>query len=179
MCRMSIRVLATLLALAMLPAPARAQVLENIPLTLPYHVFDTTGGQVLNGTNFSLQGSVGQLTSTGLTGGQYTMVSGIFAIRPSARLTLESLHVFPSPYRPSRGDDRITFRGATTHTTIRIYTLSGWLVRTLEKNDSTTQDVVWQPVVNYAGQNIASGVYHYVADGDEVGRKIGKLMIIK
>ncbi|MBI5202467.1 MAG: T9SS type A sorting domain-containing protein [Elusimicrobia bacterium] len=178
MCRKTIRAVFAALALAS-PAPAVAQVLQSGLLTLPYHVFDATGGAVLAGGNFSLQASMGQITGTGLSGGAFTMVSGIFGIRPSARLDLETLHVFPSPYRPSRGDDRITFRGTTTHTRIRIYTLSGWLVRTLEKNDSTTQDIVWQPVVNSAGQGMASGVYHYVAEGDEVGRKTGKLMIIK
>lgn len=178
MSRATTKTIPALLALALLPAAAGAQVLQNGLLTLPYHVFDVTGGQVLAGGGFSLQASVGQLTSTGLSGGTFQMVSGIFG-SPSAKLNLDALHVFPTPFRPRRGDDRITFRGTTTHTRIRIYTLSGWLVRTLEKNDSTTQDIVWQPVLNYAGQPLASGVYSYVADGDETRRKVGKLMIIK
>lgn len=179
MSRAMSRMIPALLALALLPAASSAQVLQSGLLTLPYHVFDVTGGQVLAGGGFSLQVAVGQLTSTGLSGGTFQMVSGIFGIRPSAKLNLDALHVFPTPFRPRRGDDRITFRGTTTHTRIRIYTLSGWLVRTLEKNDSTTQDIVWQPVVNYAGQSLASGVYSYVTDGDATGRKVGTLMIIK
>ncbi|MBI4347293.1 MAG: T9SS type A sorting domain-containing protein [Elusimicrobia bacterium] len=174
------RVAAALCALAALPGASGAQLLQSPDLkqTVPYHVFDTLGGENLGGGGFQLQSAMGQLTSVGLAGGGYLLGSGIFEVRPSARLNLDALHAFPTPFRPSRGDDRITFRGTTTNTRIRIYTLTGWNVITLQKNDSTTQDLVWLPVQNSAGQPLASGVYIYVAD-DESGSKTGKFMVIK
>lgn len=169
---------AAFLAVAALPGSADAQILQSGLITVPYHVFDTTGGENLGGGGYQLQSAVGQLTSAGLSGGGYFLGSGIFEVRPSARLNLDALHAFPNPFRPSRGDDRITFRGTTTNTRIRVYTLSGWQVITLHKSDSTTQDIIWLPVHNSAGQPLASGVYTFVAD-DESGSKLGKFMVIR
>ena len=112
------------------------------------------------------------------SGGTFSLVSGVFDV-PGARLDLDRLHAFPVPFRPALGHDRITFRGTTTNTKIRIYTLSGWLVTTLIKNDPTSQDLIWLPVANSQGQPVASGVYPYFAEGDNGCRKSGKLMVIK
>lgn len=162
-----------------LAVPAAGQVLTGGGLSMPSHGPSATGGAVMTGGGFGMRASLGQNTGAAMSGGSLSLVSGFFGSRPAARLDLERIHAFPSPFRPAFGHDRITFRGTTTHAKIRIYTLSGWLVRTLEKNDSNTEDLVWMPVTNFAGQALASGVYTFIAEGDVPGNKIGKLMIIK
>lgn len=162
-----------------LAAPAGAQMLTGGTLTMPSHGFASTGGTALSGPGFSGTGALGVVSSAMLAGGPLSLVSGPMGARPFARLDLERLHAFPTPFRKSSGHSRITFRGATTHTRVRVYTLSGWLVRTLEKHDAGTEDLVWAPVVNFAGEPLASGVYVYFAEGERGASKSGKLMIIK
>lgn len=169
-----------LLALVLLvPASAGAQTLSGGTLKMPSHGFDSTGGTLLTGGGLSLLGSFGPSSASSASGGGIELLSGPFAAKPVARANLERLHAFPIPFRPSRGHDRITFRGLTTHSKIRVFTASGWLVATLEKFDWATEDLIWNPVVNNSGQPLASGVYVYVAEGDVEGRKIGKIMVIK
>lgn len=141
--------------------------------------FDAAGsGQALTGDTLSLVHSIGQGASTPMTGGTLSLTPGVLGAAVAARADLETAHAFPTPFRPSRGHDRITFRGLTTNAVIRVYTLTGQLVRTLSKSDGSTQDLSWHPVTDAQGRNAASGVYLYVVDGDS-GRKTGKLMIIR
>lgn len=177
---MTNRALAPFLVLCLcLAVPAAGQVLTGDAFVMPAHGLSATGGVPMSGGALSLIASLGENSGTKMAAGQYVLISGMLGSKPSARLDLEWLHVFPSPFRPAFGHDKITFRGTTTYAKIRIYTLAGWLVRTLEKNDATTEDLIWKPVTNFAGQPLASGVYHYVAEGNVAGKKIGKLMIIK
>lgn len=158
---------------------AGAEILTGGALSLPHPFFDAGGtGQSLDGGGLSLLHSIGQGASTPMTGGTLSLTPGVFGAGVLARPDLETAHAFPIPYRPSRGHDRITFRGLTVSATIRVYTLSGQLVRTLFKSDGSTQDLVWYPVTDEQGRNAASGVYFYVIEGDS-GRKTGKLMIIR
>ena len=174
------------LALA-LPAGARAQFMTGGNLKVIGMIPSGGGPQTITSVDedarFTAYVSIGQNTGTEMSGGRFNLVSGLLDI-PSARPDFARLHAFPVPFRPSLGHDRITFRGVTTNTTIRVYTLSGWLVRTLSKRDqagdpATSQDIIWWPVVNSAGQPLGSGVYPYFAEGDNNSRKSGKLMVIK
>ena len=139
-------------------------------------------GTALQGGGAVLVASIGQGAATAMTGGGVSLESCLGGcVSPSASPTqqnLDSAHAFPVPFRPSLGHDRITFRGLTARATVRIYTLSAELVATLTKDDPTSGDLVWRPVVNSAGEPIASGVYLYLIDGSP-GRAKGKLMVIK
>jgi hypothetical protein len=97
---------------------------------------------------------------------------------------LSPVYAFPVPFRPNAGDrarygswdpaDLITFTNLPVSGSIRIYTLSGSLVRKL---DITAPQEKWD-VRNSAGEVVASGVYLWeVAVG--TNRKTGKLIIIK
>ena len=155
---------------------ARAQVLTNALLSLQLPFFAAGGGGPLNGGTLGLVDSIGQMAATTMSGGTLTLTPG--GAQPIAAAGRAAVHAFPIPFKPSLGQDRITFRGLTTNATIRIFTVAGQLVRTLTKSDPTTQDLVWMPVTNSAGQAVASGVYFYTVDGDG-GRSSGKLMIIR
>jgi hypothetical protein len=159
---------------------ARAQVLSGGTLFIEAPVFAAGGGGgALTGGTINLVHSIaGGNMATGMSGGTLSLTPGPIGAVPAATPANSFVHAFPVPYRPALGHDRITFRGLTTNATVKVYTLSGELVRTLTKDDPTTADVVWMPVTNSAGQTVASGVYFYYVSGDS-GRASGKIMVIR
>ncbi len=109
--------------------------------------------------------------------------------RQIAASQLDNVIVVPNPYvefsgaelpgRRSdlRGDRRIEFRKLPPQCTIRIYTLTGELVNTIQKNDQTSY-AIWNLLTN-EGQRTAYGVYIYHLDAPGIGQKIGRFALIK
>jgi hypothetical protein len=73
--------------------------------------------------------------------------------------------IYPNPFRPSRGDTSITLRQLTPNGTVKIYSLSGQLVKSLSSNSAGT--AVWSDVTSDSGEPAASGVYFGYAEGKE------------
>jgi len=106
-----------------------------------------------------------------------------------AKSELDKVIVVPNPYftfsdaelagirTDTRDDRRIEFRNLPQQCTIRIFTIVGELVRTIEKNDPTSF-AVWD-LLSFESQEIAYGVYIYHIDAPGVGIKIGRLAVIK
>ncbi len=102
---------------------------------------------------------------------------------------LDNVYVVPNPYvayssseNPgiypnSRGDRQIEFRNLPPKCTVRIYTITGELVQTIEKDDNTSM-ASWN-LLSYEGERIAYGVYIFQADAPGVGTKIGRFAVIK
>jgi hypothetical protein len=124
---------------------------------------------------------IGGLTDSGavLTVGNASLTSGgtpPLVTFETARGDLSAAHCYPVPFKPSAGHARITFTALTGAAKIRIYTISGELVRTLSKAD-TSDSLEWD-VRNTRGSEVDSGVYIYLIEG--TGKpKTGKLMIIR
>lgn len=101
-------------------------------------------------------------------------------MRPFAT-DLTTLQVYPNPWIPEDGNPDtgtlltgITFDNLTTDSTVRIFTISGQLVRQSHGGDISW---VWDGK-NESGQDVFSGVYLYiVTDGNE--KKTGKITIIR
>lgn len=95
---------------------------------------------------------------------------------------LNPVYAYPVPFRPNGGDaarygtwtDGIRFKNLPAYGKIRIYTLTGDLVRAL---DVTPPEIKWD-VKNSGGQTVASGVYLWEITADKA-RKTGKLVVIK
>lgn len=74
------------------------------------------------------------------------------------------IHVVPNPYyayseyENTRVDNRVRIINLPTRATIKIYTLDGNLIRTIEKNDANTNYVDWD-IKNAKNIPIASGMY--------------------
>ncbi|MFC1517499.1 LamG-like jellyroll fold domain-containing protein [Candidatus Margulisiibacteriota bacterium] len=106
----------------------------------------------------------------------------LFEIIPFAT-NLSSLKVYPNPYRPddgdaSTGDDIskfITFEGLTATSVIKIYTISGELVNTLDYGNPV---VSWE-ADNFDGEKVASGIYIYLITDQDNNKKIGRITIIR
>jgi len=102
---------------------------------------------------------------------------------------LNNIYVVPNPYvayslseepgRTSefRGDRDLQFRNLPPKCTIRIYTLLGELVQTIEKDDFTSL-AHWDLLSNES-QRVAYGIYIYHVDAPEVGEFIGRIAVIK
>jgi len=117
--------------------------------------------------------------STQMTGGGYTVESGVvpaIVLANPAATDISVAYAYPVPFKPSEGHVDITFKNLAQQTTIKIYTISGALVRTLEKNDSTDR-IEWD-ARNERGENAVSGVYIYLITTPGQSKR-GKLMIIR
>ena len=125
--------------------------------------------------------NIGASTASGacLRGGQYCLsVGGTPAVvtAATAKLDLTSAHCYPVPFKPSAGHTKITFTNLTRFARIRIYTISGELVRMLDKFDAG--DTLEWNVRNSRGSAVDSGVYLYLIKSGNQTKK-GKLMIIR
>ena len=63
--------------------------------------------------------------------------------------------------------------------TIRIYTITGQLVQTLQHDAGIADGQLAWDLVSKDGMNIAYGVYIYHVDAPGIGEKIGRFAVIK
>lgn len=140
----------------------------------------TSGGGVPgSGGGFRVTGSMGTVSVTQMNGGGFTMRPGIVASQRPSAVDLSNAHSYPNPFIPSQGHTHITFTSLPSRVTIRIFTLSGELIKTLIKDDATTDTVLWLPVLTQTGGSVASGVYLYHMNTSDGISATGKLMVIK
>jgi hypothetical protein len=142
----------------------------------------TSGGSPSSGGAFTLSGgSLGGLTDSteSMTGDNFTMntgpISASVVLDISAR-NLSEAHCYPVPFKPILGHDFIHFTDLTRTTQIRIYSLSGILIKTIYKSDGN--DFIDWDTKNNRGELVFSGVYFYIVK-DASETKTGKLMIIR
>ena len=115
------------------------------------------------------------------SGGGYSLQSGqaVQSTVKFATLDLGAAHAYPVPWRQRLHAGRpVTFTGLPRQAKIKIYTLSGELVRELDKDDPGTT-LTWD-VRDGAGREAFSGVYHFwVRDPSTGESRKGKLMVIR
>ncbi|PIZ14818.1 hypothetical protein COY51_07195, partial [Candidatus Desantisbacteria bacterium CG_4_10_14_0_8_um_filter_39_17] len=92
---------------------------------------------------------------------------------------LSNVIVFPNPYKPKdavRGT--LKFNNLTSQATIKIYTIAGELVVTLEENDGDGT-YEWNGK-NESGEEIVSGIYIYRVTNNQADKPaVGKIAIIR
>ncbi|UCH78765.1 MAG: hypothetical protein JSU81_02110 [Candidatus Coatesbacteria bacterium] len=115
-------------------------------------------------------------------------VNGLSVIPlPTTANALDRIRVVPNPYVGSAdweewtGSgarlDRLYFMNLPPKCTIRIYTIAGDLVRTLEHHDVAYGAEPWD-LTGEAGVLVASGIYVYHVDAPDYGEKIGKFAVL-
>jgi hypothetical protein len=108
--------------------------------------------------------------------------SGITATAPPASSVL-NVKVFPNPFRdvsgfPTSGEENsIVWAYLPEKATVRIFTASGDLVKTIKHESATSGQAVWDQVSD-ARQRVASGIYFWTVESP-VGSTRGTLVIIK
>jgi len=97
--------------------------------------------------------------------------------------TLDNIKVVPNPYHDLSvrynypGEpNKLMFINLPPQCTIKIYTMTGDLVKTLEHEDGTSEEP-WNQVTEY-NQLIYTGVYLYVVESD-MGTKAGKFVVVR
>jgi len=109
-------------------------------------------------------------------------VDGINAA--SAKVSLDDIRVVPNPYfvgysariETSAGQSVLEFQQVPGVCTIRIYSLAGDLVKTIEHNDGTGT-ARWD--LQAEGQRlVASGIYLYHVES-EFGEHLGRFAVVK
>ena len=102
-----------------------------------------------------------------------------------AKTDVDKVNVFPNPYygynsrETSREGHYVTFNHLPVKAIIRIFDLAGVLVRTIEKNDASTQFQTWD-LRNDNNYPVASGIYIAYIDMPEQGKtKILKIAMIQ
>jgi hypothetical protein len=97
--------------------------------------------------------------------------------------SMDNILVVPNPYHDlsvrnnwPNEPNKIMFVNLPKECTIKIYTMSGDLVKILEHTDGTAEEA-WNQVTDN-NQLVFSGVYLYHAKSD-LGEKIGKFVIIR
>jgi hypothetical protein len=106
------------------------------------------------------------------------------AYRAAAR-SLSNVRVVPNPFnlfqaKSFPGDaDRLTFTNLTRRCTIRIFTVNGDLVKTIQKDDPSVF-VTWSPMLTDDNLFIAPDIYvYYVEDRDTGERTSGKFVVVR
>jgi len=151
-------------------------------LVLDLQEFNSLGGQELRNTSAQLR-LAGSLTlgteAETSQSGTLNLIGGIGAGGSRTAATdLASAHAFPVPFRPAQGHTKITFTGLTAQSTVKIYTVSGELVKTMGKSDGLTDSLPWN-ARNEKGENLASGIYFFLIQDVSGGIRRGQLLIIR
>ncbi len=107
---------------------------------------------------------------------------GIFSIIGKSYKNIENVYAYPVPFEKEKGHQFIKFgknpsNPLPSECKIRIYTISGELVKELEEKDGDGI-YVWQKPEDNQGRELSSGVYIYIIDNGK-SKKYGKIMIIK
>ncbi len=116
-----------------------------------------------------------EIAGSGLaTGKIYRLFSPAVALE-----NLAEVKVYPNPYKPNSGlgHTQVTFTNLMNDSTVKVYTLTGELVRTL-RDDLALGEVAWD-AANENGQKVASGLYFFLVESSGSKHKTGKLAIIK
>lgn len=104
---------------------------------------------------------------------------------------LDKIAVVPNPYVATdvlepvnqqlngRGPRRIDFINIPSGATIRIFTVTGVLVRTLHNSSGLESGTVSWDLLTRDGLDVAFGVYLYHVQAPGIGTKVGKLALIK
>jgi hypothetical protein len=104
------------------------------------------------------------------------MHPAIFAVLGGADTDLSTAHPYPVPWTPRSGRPGITFTDIGDLATIRIFTLSGALVREISTGETMSQ-YDWD-LKNASGEPVASGVYYYEISNSK--QKVrGKLAVVR
>jgi hypothetical protein len=107
-----------------------------------------------------------------------------------ATMDLDKIAVVPNPYvgaasweaattNVGRGERKVSFIHLPRQCTIRIYTISGHLVQTIEHAGTYANGQEFWNLTSRDGMDIAYGIYVYHIDAPGIGTKIDRFAILK
>ncbi len=141
--------------------------------------------------NHPAEGAVWVLTTSGLnvpSAGEYQVIQTQPYSITSSAADLGKVRVVPNPYLVrniwERTNERpkLQFVNLPAKCKIKIYTMAGNLVQTLDHDDNSGIDggtCWWDPMLTFNQQYLASGIYIYYVDAPGIGTKVGKFAVIR
>ncbi|MDZ7721856.1 MAG: hypothetical protein U5R06_03265 [candidate division KSB1 bacterium] len=84
-----------------------------------------------------------------------------------------------NPYTSGRGPRKVEFIHLPQECTIRIYSLDGSLIKTIEHNSSMTDGSEEWDLMTKDNMDLAYGVYVYHVDAPGIGEHVGRMLVIK
>jgi hypothetical protein len=183
-------------------AQTRASTAQGFAMYMPGSMWMFQTNTLPQGTVWALRDYVGAITGGNGFGGNDGPYRFAPSVRPfaatgaSIRLTftaatattsptnrgIRQVHTVPDPYyvtnslEASSDQKIIKFVNLPDKALIRIYSVSGVLVRVLEHNSATSSEEVWD-VRNRNGQFVASGVYFWHIEAGDA-RRVGRMTIV-
>jgi hypothetical protein len=134
-------------------------------------------GGTSQSTSFTAPSQLGRtITITATATGANGAVSGRATVNV-INYDVSGAFAFPVPYKSTMPNHFITFRGLQSSAKIRIYTVTGQKVFSVDLPTQNNVDYRWD-IRNSGGESLASGVYLYVIESPET-KKDGKLIIIQ
>ena len=137
-----------------------------------YTVFADTGVVCA----FDLAGAAPGVWEAVVSLGAATASAPVFVTVASAGGDVPAVYAYPNPFRPGRGAAGITLTNRPGDAVIRVYTLSGELVRELPAPQAGR--LVWD-VRNTDGADLATGVYVFTVKDAGGTTSTGKIAIIR
>ncbi len=167
-------------------SPANVRFTWNITYGSPFNPLDTPI-EPLEGDKFQIS-----TTKTFKTGDYFNYVTVPVKVdKTLANDALSKIDVVPNPYlgaatwearnlnSTGRGERKIDFINLPAQCTVRIYTITGALIKTLTKDSNFLDGSLSWNLVTEDGMDAAYGVYLYHVDAPRVGERIGKFALIK
>ena len=118
-------------------------------------------------------------------------INGADSSNSLAQDELSDIYVVPDPYvvtaswepqnyfKFGRGERKMHFFNLPRICTIRIYTLNGHLVETIEHQSAADDGMEAWDLLTSEGSEISFGIYFFHVDAPEVGTHIGRFSVIK
>ncbi|MFH1715676.1 MAG: T9SS type A sorting domain-containing protein [Elusimicrobiota bacterium] len=144
--------------------------------------FNQGGSKTLEGGGYSLVPRMGKMVGNLFLSSDiyYVQPTQITSISQSGRLAADNLrnaHVYPNPFKASKGHTFIKFTALTADVEIKIFTVSGEFVRSIYKNDPSTDELTWD-IRNDVGEIVFSGIYlYFIKSAGDV--KTGKIIVVR
>jgi flagellar hook assembly protein FlgD len=106
------------------------------------------------------------------------VIGSLFPATGSGALsaTLENVIVYPNPFTV-RATPTLTFDNLTASRRIRIYKMTGELVRDME-TASPDGRATWNGT-NSSGEAVAPGVYIYLVTGPGAQKTVGRIVVVR
>lgn len=130
----------------------------------------------MTGGPYSLYGNTTSLGAVPGSVGRYSLMQGTLNAVRTAQLDLNTAHVYPNPCNARQGCNGVNFTRLTINATIFIYTVSGELVRRIDKTGNI--DSIGWDLKNESGSRVASGLYIFFVKAENSTRK-GKIVVIR
>jgi len=92
---------------------------------------------------------------------------------------LSAVQVYPNPWRSDKHAGKsVTFASLPSGSTVKIFTVSGHLIKTLGPQTSALGTASWD-LTNDAGEKVASGIYLYLITDSQGDKGRGKMAVIR